>query len=215
VYVKWTEAGEEPSGWYKACIDQYFLDKSYKIVYYDNESNEASKVGALHEIEWKPYSKRARKFVPSNGKPAFTKVSWKPSLKFANLMEHSLNGYADDVALISCDFDVHKSVLQLIGLKAVDLDLSFKPAKCVSFLFDGAKVISQGLSLSKGMTRSITERHTNFLAKIIDVSLSATKKAASKHMLRHLTDLLTATDSFPICGEYKLWIYKNYVISLH
>ena len=128
-----------------------------------------------------------------------------------NLLTHC---YGDDGILISCDFDVHKSVLQLIDLKAVDLDLSFKPAKCVSFLFDGAKVISQGLSLSKGMTRSITERHTNFLAKIIDVSLSATKKAASKHMLRHLTDLLTATDSLPICGEYKLWIYRNYVISL-
>jgi len=51
VYVKWTEAGEEPSGWYKAYIDQYFLDKSCKIVYDDSESNEVSEVAALHEIE--------------------------------------------------------------------------------------------------------------------------------------------------------------------
>ena len=99
-------------------------------------------------------------------------------------------------------------------MKASDLDLSFKLPKCVSFHYDGAKVISQGLPLSKGMTRFITEGHTKFLGKIIDVSLSATKKAASKSMVCRLTDLLTATDSLPICGEYKLWIYRNYIISL-
>ena len=120
----------------------------------------------------------------------------------------------NDVTLISCDFDVHKSVLQLIDLKASDLDLFFKPPKCVSFLSDGAKVISQGLPLSKGMTISIIEGHTmKLLGKIIDVPLSATKKAASKSMVCRLTDLLTATDSLPIRGEYKLWIYRNYIIS--
>ena len=62
---------------------------------------------ALHEMEWKPCSKRARKFVSLDGKPAFTKTNWKPSLKFDESMEHSLKGYADDVTLISCDFDVH------------------------------------------------------------------------------------------------------------
>ena len=35
VYIKWTEAGEEPPGWYKTCIDQYFLDKSCRIIYDD------------------------------------------------------------------------------------------------------------------------------------------------------------------------------------
>ena len=33
-------------------------------------------------------------------------------------------------------------------------------------------------------------------------------------MLCCLTNLLTATDLVPICGEYKLWIYRNYLISL-
>ena len=60
------------------------------------------------------------------------------------------------------------------------------------------EVIPQGLSLSKGTTRSITERYTIFLGKIIDVSLSATKKAASKCMVCCLSDLHTATDLLPI-----------------
>jgi len=51
-----------------------------------------------------------------DGKPVFTKVNWKPSLKFADSMDNSLKGYADDVTLISDDFDTHKSVLQHIDL---------------------------------------------------------------------------------------------------
>ena len=90
-------------------------------------------------------------------------------------MEHSLKGYADDVTLISCDFYVHTSVLQLINLKAPDLGLTFKPPKCVSFFFDGAKVI---LLLSKGATRPITEGHTKCLGKLIDVSLMKSYKEA-------------------------------------
>ena len=135
--IKWSEAEEEPSSWYRARIDQYFQDKSCKIVYDDSDSYEVSEVVApsvaLHEIEWKPCSKRARKFVPLDGKPIFTKVSWKPSLKYADSMEHSLKGYADD-------FDTHKSVLQLLDLKATDLDLAFKPSKCISFLFNGIQM---------------------------------------------------------------------------
>ena len=98
---------------------QYFLNKSCQIVYDGCDNHVVSEVVDPHDIEWQPCSKRARKFVPLDGKSAFTKVSWKPSLKFAELIEHSLKGYADDVTLISCDFDVHKSVLHLIDLKAV------------------------------------------------------------------------------------------------
>jgi len=99
-------------------------------------------------------------FVSLDGRPVFTKANWKPSVKHAESMDHSLKGYADDVTLISCDIDVHKSVLQTIDLKAADLDLSFKPLKCISFLFDGSKVIPKGLPLSKGTTRPITEGQT-------------------------------------------------------
>ena len=214
VYVKWTEAGEEPPGWYKARVDQYFLDRSCKIIYDDSDDCVVSEVVALHEVEWKPCSKRARNFVSLDGKPVFTKANWKPSVKFVDSMEHSLKGYADDVTLISCDIDVHKSVLQTIDLRAADLDLTFKPSKCISFLFDGSRIVPKGLPLSKGTTSSITEGQTKFLGKLIDVSLSATKKAAARRMIRLLTDLLTASDSLPICGEYKLWIYRNYILSL-
>ena len=33
-------------------------------------------------------------------------------------------------------------------------------------------------------------------------------------MIIHLTNLLTCTDTLPIQGVYKLWIYRNYIIFL-
>jgi len=45
-------------------------------------------------------------------------------VKVAHSTEHSLKGYADNVTLISCDIDVNKSVLQIIDLKAANLDLT-------------------------------------------------------------------------------------------
>jgi len=51
-----------------------------------------------------------------------------------------------------------------------------------------------------------------FLGKLIDISLSATKKATSKQMIADMNDLLTAADVLPIHGEYKVWIYRNYII---
>jgi len=43
------------------------------------------------------------------------------------------------------------------------------------------------------------------LGKLTDISLSATKKAGSKRMIAHLTDLFTCTDTLPI---------QNSIISL-
>ena len=105
-------------------------------------------------------------------------------------------------------------MLQTVDQRAGDLDLSFKPAKCVSYLFDGFKHLRKGVPLSKGTTRSITEGKTKFLGKLIDVSLSATKKAANNRIITRLTELLTATDALSIRGEYKLWIYRNHILSL-
>ena len=48
----------------------------------------------------------------------------------------------------------------------------------------------------------------------IDRCISATKKVAGERVKARLTSLLSATDSLQIRGEYKLWIYRNYIISL-
>lgn len=105
-------------------------------------------------------------------------------------------------------------MLQTIDQRAKDLDLSFKPVKCVSYLFDGNHHRKEGIELSGGITRSITEGGTMFLGKSLEVSLNTTKRAASKKMCDMLSQLLSSTDLLPIRGEYKLWLYCNYIVSL-
>jgi len=89
-------------------------------------------------------------------------------------------------------------VLQELDKRAADLDLMLKPSKCASFLFDGSKHLSQGIVLSSGTTRLISEGGTKFLGKLVDVSLSATKAVANRKVLSFLTELLSATDLLPI-----------------
>ena len=77
----------------------------------------------------------------------------KPSAKHYLSSEHSVKGYADDATSISNSLDVHISVLQQVDLKASNLDLSFKPSKCISYLFDDHH-------LNRHSTRSITDGGT-------------------------------------------------------
>jgi len=105
--------------------------------------------------------------------------------------------------------EAHTSVLRQIDQKAADLDLSFKPSK---WMFDGHKFIREGIQLSGGSTRPITDGGTEFLEKSLDVSLSATKAAAKKKMTDKLSYLLSTVDTLPIHGEYKLWLYRNYSV---
>jgi len=108
-------------------------------MYCNDDDCEVSEVDNLTTVEWKPCSKRARKFVPLHGNPAIVKANWKPSPKLVDSTAHLVKGYADDVTIISNNSDSHVSLLQTVDQHAGDLDLSFKPAKCVSYLFDGVK----------------------------------------------------------------------------
>ena len=103
----------------------------------------------------------------------------------------NLSAYAYDATLISDCLDTHTTVLQELNRKALDLDLSFKPSKCVSYLFDGTHHSDKGIQLSGGNAKSITENGTKFLGKSLEVSLSATKSAANKKMYSLLSQLRT------------------------
>ena len=85
------------------------------------------------------------------------------------------------------------------------MDLSFKPSKRVSYLFDGTRHSDNGIQLSLRMVPSF--------GKFLEVSLSATKSAANMKMCSLLSQLLFGTALLPIRGEYKLWLYRNYIVS--
>ena len=150
VYVKWLEQSDEPPGWYRTIVSEYFQDDTCKLLYNDT-------VLLMLPFLW-----------------------LKPSARHYLSSEHSVKGYADDATLISNSLDAHISVLQQVDLKASNLDLSFKPCKCISYLFDGHHLSREGIQLSGGSTRSITDGGTKFLEKLLHTSLSATKAAVKK-----------------------------------
>jgi len=153
VYVKWTEVQD-----CQDCI-KLVLKSTIQMdpVCSEDDGQVVYETVDLNNTQWLPCSKRARKFVPLQTNPVTSKAKFNPSLKVVNSAENSVKGYADDVTLISSNFDVHVTVLQSFDQRASDLDLSFKHVKCVSYLFDGSKCLQQGMPFSKGVTRSITE----------------------------------------------------------
>ena len=99
--------------------------------------------------------------------------------------------------------------MQHIDQKTTDLDLPFKPYKCIFYLSDGHSHRKEDIQLSDGSTRSLTEGSTQLIGKSLDASLSATKTAAKKKMTNKLSHLLSTVDTLPFRGEYKLWLYRN------
>ena len=148
-----------------------------------------SEIVNLWSVDWIPCSGRAKWFVPLDCTPKSLKHKWKPSLKYYS-SKHSVKAYADDAMLITGSLEAHISILQQVDQKAGDLDLSFKPSKCVSYLFDGYSHSKEGIQLSRGFPRSITEGSTKFFGKSLEVSLSATKAAANKKLMDTLSHLL-------------------------
>ena len=104
--------------------------------------------------------------------------------------------YADDVTLISTDVDAHFSVSQTIVRKAADLDLSFKPAKCV--FYTCLMVIR--LLLKVQLARLLMH---HLLKRLLVQKLQLTSPVY--YYLLTLSGLVE---------KYKHWIYTNYIISL-
>ena len=78
--------------------------------------------------------------------------------------EYSVKGYVDDITIISNDIDAHVSVLQTVDQRVDDLDLSFKAAKCVSYLFDGIKHL-QKVYLCQRATLDLLQKEAQIFGK--------------------------------------------------
>ena len=117
-----------------------------------------SEVIDLNAVNWKPCS---TKLCLSEQSQLVAKLDGNPLAKYVvNFAEHSVKAYSDDVTLISSNFDIHMTLLQTVNQREGDLNLSFKPVKCISYLFDGSKCLQKRIPLSKGVTRLITEGGT-------------------------------------------------------
>ena len=62
------------------------------------------------------------------------------------------------------------------------------------------------------MTRNIATGSTRFLGQTLGHSPLTTAQEARKHLFSEFSRQLNNLDKSPICGEFKLWIYKRFVV---
>ena len=128
-----------------------------------------------------------------------------------------MKGFADDITIISANRSEHQEMLSFTDCRYREVNLCIRPDKCFSMFFDG-KSVAKNSSFDVGgdQTTSIREHPTTFLGSTVCHSLQSSKRAASESFLKGFLASLRKLDSTPVRGEYKVWIYKRYMVpSLH
>jgi len=214
LYVEWNEeASSEPPGWYRCQVVEYFPDGLAKLRY----SDAATEIVDLHAIKWHLTRRSSKVFLPRESQPPhypLTKVREQiPRQKFALSYEHKVKAYADDLTVISQSAADHQLTLTDIDNKCQDIGLQIRPDKCVSIVLQGKKVLNRTFVLhNNNTTKSIKDAPSKFLGQTIASSNSAARLISSKRLSKDLTDSMERLDAIPIRGDYKIWIYRYYVI---
>ena len=138
-------------------------------------------------VQWEPTRKGKKPYLSTNSKPPqfpLKKIRSEISKsKYFNSTQHSAKSFADDLSVFSSSIKDHHPLLLAIDDKCSDLDLTLKPEKCVSIVFNGVKMDhTMSFPLKNGSTRNIADAPTKVLSKLIAVSTSQTKSAASSKL---------------------------------
>ena len=135
-----------------------------------------------------------------------------PNYSMGASKSHKVKGFTDDLIIISSSLNDHSKALQEISNCCQDLDLTLKPPKCVSFVFDGKKTDkATTFKVGCGMTRNMSSGPTKFLGQTQAVSATSTSCEAGKKFISSFQQELDNLDQTSVRGEYKLWIYKRYL----
>jgi len=93
----------------------------------------------------------------------------------------------------------HAAALQAIDEHCSDLDLTLKPSKCVSFVYDGKKMLGNAtFPLKEGSTRNISTNPTKFLGHTLCHTQPATSKESGKRFMNSFLEKLASLDASPI-----------------
>ena len=170
----------------------------------------------MNEVEWKHTRKGQRPFLPlSTTPPVFPLKKIRldaKELKHCLSSPHTVKGFADDLSVFSTNIRDHQSLLSDLSIYYQNLDLTFRPDKCISLIFDGKKMDHKTtFSLVNGSTRNIADAPTKILGKLIAGSPSSTKQALAAKLDKKILSAMQRLDDRPIRGEFKVWIWKNYL----
>ena len=201
IYALWDEEDSaEASGWYLAKVTSILPDGSASLYY---RKTRASETINLNDIQW--FSSRG------NGKWFLHPEKGVPNQLSA---PHKVKGFADDSTVISSSTEDHQRALHALAHFCTDLALTLKPPKCVSFVYDGRQVDKRTtFYLGDGKTRNIASGPTRFLGQTLCHTPLSTAQEAGKRLSSEFSRQLNNLDQSPIRGEFKLWIYRRFMVS--
>ena len=213
IYVMWNETqSEEPSGWYYAVVCEYHSNGEATIEYADKSTERLN----LNMAEWKHTRKGQKSYLPTTKNPPVFPLKRirenSKEIKYCLSSPHTVKGFADDLSVFSSKISDHQSLLTELSSYCQDLDLTLRPDKCISVIFDGKKMNhNTTFSLFNGSTRNIAEVPTKILGKIMTGSNTLTKRALTAKLESKVISVMQRLDTRPIRGEFKVWVWKNYL----
>ena len=183
---------------------EYYANGLAKVKRLNSFSTE---IISLKSTPWHFTQKLAKKFLPTEAAPPkfplkrVREQALQP--KSITSSSHKVKAFADELTVISRSLSSHQKVLEATVIKCKDMDLQVRPDKCVYILYNGKKVLDDSsVQLPSGSTNSIRAAPTEFLGGYVGHTHSATRKAASIHLLEFITKALDEIDKQPIRGEY-------------
>ena len=155
-----------PLGTYHAVVSKYHPDREVTIKYADKATERVN----LNAVEWKHTRKGQRPYLPlSKSPPVFPLKKIRQDakeLKYCFSSSHTVKGFADDLSVFSSNISDHQSLLSDLSIYSQNLNLTLRPDKCVSVIFNGSMMDHKTtLSLANGSTRNIAEAPTKILGK--------------------------------------------------
>ena len=118
--------------------------------------------------------------------------------------------YADDFTLITNDKRRHQKLMDDINRKIKDMGLTLAPSKCRTFSITGGRPTEIDFKLGQEVVPNIKNEDQKFLGKLLFFNGKESDKL--KHVKKELEKKLTNVNDTLIRNEYKVDIYKRYVI---
>ena len=148
----------------------------------------------LNSVKWKHTRKGQRPFLPPlNVPPAFplTKIHQDANELKYYWSPHTVKAFADHLSVFYSTLSDHLSLLPDLSTFSRDLDLTFRPDKCISMIFDGKKMDHKTtFSLGNGSTCNIADSPTKILGKVVAGSYSSAKKAMATKLDTKITSVM-------------------------
>ena len=118
--------------------------------------------------------------------------------------------YADDFCLITTDLRTHRRLLSQISEKINTMGLKIKPSKCRSFSLKSGSPSKIYFKIEENVIPSIADEEQKFLGRLL--FFSGKSEECFKYLKETITTKLDNLDSTAIRSEFKLEIYKMYIL---